>query len=146
MAGIYFAMGFLTTNLSFQRSAAAYVETIKAAEPITSAGIAVLWGIETLSPPEVTSLAAIVSGVLLSTLGNARGETPGRCVLYFCDFMMHTMPSRPHIQQYYAQRIVIVRFDSQLFSGNGIQFLLFVSWFAPKVISSILSRISGTSR
>lgn len=78
MAGIFFALGFLTTNLSFQRAAAAYVETIKAAEPITSAAIAVLWGIETLSPPEVTSLTAIVTGVLLSTIGNARGESPGR--------------------------------------------------------------------
>ena len=81
MAGVYFALGFLTTNVSFQRSAAAYVETIKAAEPITSASVAVLWGIETLSPPEVTSLAAIVTGVLLSTLGNSTSSTPGRFVL-----------------------------------------------------------------
>jgi drug/metabolite transporter (DMT)-like permease len=74
MAGVYFTLGFLTTNLSFQRSNTAYVETIKAAEPISSAAIAVLWGIETLSPPEVSSLAAIVAGVLLSTMGNSTAQ------------------------------------------------------------------------
>lgn len=81
LAGIFFAMGFLTTNISFQRSAAAYVETIKAAEPITSAMVAVLWGIETLSPPEVSSLAAIVTGVLLSTIGNSSEQSSDRYVV-----------------------------------------------------------------
>ena len=80
MAGIYFTLGFLTTNLSFQRAAASYVETIKAAEPITSAAVAVLWGIETLSSQEVTSLTAIVTGVLLSTYGNSKVEASTRCV------------------------------------------------------------------
>lgn len=81
---MYFSLGFLTTNLSFQRSAASYVETIKAAEPITSAIVAVLWGIETLSSQEVSSLAAIVTGVLLSTVGNSQGEL-SRCV---CETVM----------------------------------------------------------
>jgi drug/metabolite transporter (DMT)-like permease len=50
------------------------VETVKAAEPITSAAVAVGWGIETLGSREVASLLAIVSGVLLSTWGNAQGD------------------------------------------------------------------------
>ena len=77
MAGLYFALGFLATNYSFHRSSAAFVETIKAAEPITSAAVAVMWGIETLGPPEISSLAGIVTGVALSTWGNA-GESNNR--------------------------------------------------------------------
>ena len=50
------------------------METIKAAEPITSAGTAVAWGIETLSSSEVMSLAVVVLGVIMSTLGNGHGD------------------------------------------------------------------------
>lgn len=64
-------MGFAGTNLSFSGASAAFVETVKAAEPITSAATAVLWGIEVLSFEEGTSLITIVAGVLLSTLGNS---------------------------------------------------------------------------
>eukprot|EP00984_Skeletonema_dohrnii_P032142 scaffold25645_cov78-Skeletonema_dohrnii-CCMP3373.AAC.1 len=49
---------------------AAFVETIKAAEPTTSAATAVLWGIEQLVPEEVASLGGIIVGVVLSTLGH----------------------------------------------------------------------------
>jgi drug/metabolite transporter (DMT)-like permease len=73
LAGACFALGFLATNCGFSGSSAAFVETIKAAEPITSAGLAVWWKIESLSQPEVASLASIVAGVLLSTLGNSNG-------------------------------------------------------------------------
>jgi len=73
LTGAFFCFGFLATNFSFQSSSAAFVETIKAAEPITSAATAVAWGIETLSTPESVSLAVVVVGVLMSTLGNARG-------------------------------------------------------------------------
>ena len=69
-AGMFFSVGFLATNYGFSGSSASFVETIKAAEPITSATVAVWWGIEVLSRHEVTSLGAIVTGVLLSTLGN----------------------------------------------------------------------------
>jgi len=71
LAGVYFSFGFAATNISFSGASAAFVETIKAAEPITSASTAVLWGIEVLSIPEAASLGTIVIGVLLSTLGNS---------------------------------------------------------------------------
>ena len=75
LAALYFTFGFLTTNYCFERTSASFVETIKAAEPITSAVVAVGWGIETLGSREVISLLVIVSGVLLSTWGNAHGDT-----------------------------------------------------------------------
>jgi drug/metabolite transporter (DMT)-like permease len=74
LTALYFTFGFLATNYSFERSSASFVETVKAAEPITSAAVAVGWGIETLGSREVASLLAIVSGVLLSTWGNAEGD------------------------------------------------------------------------
>eukprot|EP00978_Attheya_sp_CCMP212_P043008 scaffold272977_cov51-Attheya_sp.AAC.3 len=52
---------------SFSGNSASFVETIKAAEPITSAGVAVLWGIEKITLPEAASLGTIVAGVLIST-------------------------------------------------------------------------------
>jgi drug/metabolite transporter (DMT)-like permease len=73
LSAIYFALGFAATNLSFSGASAAFVETVKAAEPITSAMTAVLWGIEVLSREEGMSLLTIVAGVLLSTLGNSKG-------------------------------------------------------------------------
>jgi drug/metabolite transporter (DMT)-like permease len=75
LAALYFTFGFLATNYCFERSSASFVETIKSAEPITSAVVAVGWGIETLGSREVTSLLVVVSGVLLSTWGNAQGDT-----------------------------------------------------------------------
>lgn len=74
LAGVYFCGGFLATNYGFSGSSAAFVETIKAAEPITSATVAVLWGIESLTRFEMTSLFTIVTGVLLSTLGNRQSD------------------------------------------------------------------------
>lgn len=76
LAGLYFSLGFLTTNMSFRRGDATFVETIKAAEPITSAATAVLWRIETLGAGEITSLGTIVAGVVVSTLGH-RSESKG---------------------------------------------------------------------
>lgn len=72
LSGVFFAMGFLATNAGFLASSAAFVETIKAAEPITSAATAVLWGIETLGGQEVVSLGSIVAGVLISTFAHTR--------------------------------------------------------------------------
>lgn len=68
-SSIYFTLGFLLTNYGFQAGSAAFVETIKAAEPISSASVAVAWGLEHLGKEEVCSLAGIVLGVILSTLG-----------------------------------------------------------------------------
>ena len=71
LSGACFAMGFLATNSGFLASSAAFVETVKAAEPITSAMVAVMWRIETLSSPEVLSLGCIVAGVLISTFAHS---------------------------------------------------------------------------
>jgi len=76
LAAMYFSCGFLATNYGFASTSASFVETIKAAEPITSATVAVLWGIEVLSHPEMGSLGVIVAGVLLSTLGNGGEAHP----------------------------------------------------------------------
>ena len=70
-----FAFGFLATNWGFNGTSAAFVETIKAAEPITSAALAVLWKLETLTQLEVSSLASIVAGVVLSTVGNVHAPS-----------------------------------------------------------------------
>lgn len=74
-AGFCFSLGFYCTNVGFQASSAAFVETIKASEPITSAVLAVAWGLEMVNRKEATSLAMIVCGVILSTLGNSPPST-----------------------------------------------------------------------
>jgi drug/metabolite transporter (DMT)-like permease len=71
LAGICFSLGFLTTNLAFGAASPAFVETIKAAEPITSAILAVTYGIEKLTGLEISSLGGIVTGVLISTLASS---------------------------------------------------------------------------
>ncbi len=71
-SGLYFSTGFFLTNVSFFSSNASFVETIKAAEPLSSASIAKLWGAESsISSGEVMSLLGITCGVILSTIGNA---------------------------------------------------------------------------
>jgi drug/metabolite transporter (DMT)-like permease len=70
MAAICFSLGFLATNYGFAGSAASFVETIKAAEPLTSATVAAAHGIETITLQQQASLGTIVAGVLLSTLGH----------------------------------------------------------------------------
>lgn len=72
-SGIFFTLGFLFTNLSFSSADASFVETIKASEPISSAGLSVLWKLETLSAKESYSLLGICVGVVISTVGNAKG-------------------------------------------------------------------------
>jgi drug/metabolite transporter (DMT)-like permease len=74
-AALYFALGFLFTNMGFSGAPASFVETVKASEPITSASVAALWKIESLTGPETVSLLAIVAGVALSTAGNHHGST-----------------------------------------------------------------------
>lgn len=70
MAAICFSLGFLATNYGFAGSAASFVETVKAAEPLTSATVAAVYGIETITMQQKASLGTIVAGVLLSTLGH----------------------------------------------------------------------------
>lgn len=74
MAAICFAVGFLATNYGFAGSAASFVETVKAAEPLTSAAVAAVYGIEAITVPQKASLATIVAGVLLSTFGHGGGS------------------------------------------------------------------------
>jgi drug/metabolite transporter (DMT)-like permease len=73
-AGLFFTLGFLATNLGFQASSASFVETIKAAEPLTSAGLAVGFGLESLNVMEWASLATLIVGVLASTLANSQSS------------------------------------------------------------------------
>ena len=75
LSAIFFTLGFWLTNLSFSGADASFVETIKASEPISSAGLAVWYGLEVMSPKEVYSLVGICAGVVISTLGNASVET-----------------------------------------------------------------------
>jgi drug/metabolite transporter (DMT)-like permease len=77
LTATYFAFGFLLTNIGFMMGSAAFVETIKAAEPITSASVAAIWGIEHPGREEVMSLMGIVVGVVLSTFGNQSGGIIG---------------------------------------------------------------------
>lgn len=77
LTGVYFSLGFLLTNFGFSAGSAAFVETVKAAEPLTSAIVAVGWGIEILSSKEVISLVFLIGGVLLSTVGNLRTGDDG---------------------------------------------------------------------
>eukprot|EP00934_Nitzschia_sp_Nitz4_P002516 Nitzschia sp. Nitz4//scaffold49_size126201//147//2059//NITZ4_003625-RA/size126201-snap-gene-0.48-mRNA-1//1//CDS//3329553098//2506//frame0 len=74
-AGVCFSLGFFATNQGFGGASASFVETIKAAEPITSAILAVSYGLERLSGMEQGSLVGIVVGVLLSTLGNVESTS-----------------------------------------------------------------------
>ena len=71
VAGLFFTCGFWTTNVAFGGAAASAVETIKAAEPLTSAAVAWLWQIEILGQAECISLGTIVAGVAVSTLGGS---------------------------------------------------------------------------
>ena len=73
--GIFFTLGFLTTNMAFQAAAPTYVETLKAAEPISSAIVAVFWGLETLTGFEVLGLLGIISGVLVSTTSTSSSDS-----------------------------------------------------------------------
>jgi hypothetical protein len=73
--GLFFALGFVMTNYSFEASSAPLVETIKAAEPITSAFVAVSYGVDTVGAQEGLSLCGIVAGVLVSTFGSSISST-----------------------------------------------------------------------
>jgi len=70
LAGVYFTFGFVLTNAGFKMGSASFVETLKAAEPISSAGVAVFYKLEQLGREEVASLGGIVVGVAMSTLGH----------------------------------------------------------------------------
>jgi len=116
LASIYFTLGFLFTNFGFQSGSAAFVETVKAAEPFTSATVAVLWGIERLGKEEVTSLTGVVAGVVLSTLGH-RGSG-GKAAAANGDAL--EIPS-----QSLATKCLIVMLSNLCFSFRGLHQKLF---------------------
>lgn len=76
MTAICFSLGFLATNYGFANSTASFVETVKAAEPLTSATVAALYGIEIITMQQKASLGTIIAGVLLSTLGHGGSNGP----------------------------------------------------------------------
>jgi drug/metabolite transporter (DMT)-like permease len=65
----------LATNYAFAGAAASFVETVKAAEPITSATVASWYGIETITTEQKFSLGTIIVGVLFSTMGGGGGNS-----------------------------------------------------------------------
>ena len=68
LCGLCFSSGFVLTNMSFFLSSAPAVETVKSAEPITSALIATFGGVDTITLSESGCLALLIFGVLLSTV------------------------------------------------------------------------------
>ena len=71
LAGIFNGCDFLLSNFSFSHSAASFVETIKASEPITTTFIAIVFGIDTLhNKRETASLILLIVGVICATMGN----------------------------------------------------------------------------
>jgi drug/metabolite transporter (DMT)-like permease len=74
-SALCFTFGFLATNYAFAGAAASFVETVKAAEPITSATVASWYGIETITTEQKFSLGTIIVGVLFSTMGGGSGNS-----------------------------------------------------------------------
>jgi hypothetical protein len=71
MAGLFNSLDFLASNAAFSASAASFVETIKASEPITTTAVALVWQVDRLGLHESGCLVLLVAGVFLSTVGNA---------------------------------------------------------------------------
>lgn len=78
LCSLFFSAGFVLTNLSFNLTSAPAVETVKSGEPITSAIIATLGGVDSITIPEAGSLFVLITGVLLSTSSGASGEIGAR--------------------------------------------------------------------
>jgi drug/metabolite transporter (DMT)-like permease len=74
LMGLFNALDFLASNTSFSHSAASFVETVKASEPITTTAIALFFGLDSLRLPEAMSMGILIVGVLCATLGNMNGD------------------------------------------------------------------------
>mmetsp|Transcript_28452 Transcript_28452/g.51955 ORF Transcript_28452/g.51955 Transcript_28452/m.51955 type:complete len:581 (+) Transcript_28452:1121-2863(+) len=121
LAAIYFALGFLLTNYGFQSAEASFVETVKAAEPFTSATVAVVWGIERLGKEEVASLTGIVAGVVLSTLGHrGSGKATIPSTMAYRGASLGIIPS-----QSLASKCLVVMLSNLCFSFRGLHQKLF---------------------
>lgn len=108
-AGVCFTLGFLATNFGFQASSASFVETIKAAEPLTSAILAVCFKLETLNGAEWASISTLIVGVLCSTLGNSHSSSNASLVesLLSCVIVMTSnlcFSLRGLYQKWYLQK------------------------------------------
>ncbi|KAL7563012.1 hypothetical protein ACA910_013534 [Epithemia clementina (nom. ined.)] len=74
LTGIFNSLDILASNTAFYASAASFVETVKASEPITTTVVALFWRIDQLRPKEALALLVLISGVFLSTYDNAQTE------------------------------------------------------------------------
>jgi drug/metabolite transporter (DMT)-like permease len=81
LTGLFNALDFLATNTAFAQSAASFVETIKASEPITTTFVALAWKVDKLGRMESLSLAVLIAGVILSTCANAEAVVEGADVV-----------------------------------------------------------------
>mmetsp|Transcript_16014 Transcript_16014/g.50208 ORF Transcript_16014/g.50208 Transcript_16014/m.50208 type:complete len:298 (+) Transcript_16014:223-1116(+) len=70
MTAAAYSSGFATTNLAFSLAPAAFVETIKAGEPVSTAALAAVVLRERETVPTYLSLAPIVLGIALATGGS----------------------------------------------------------------------------
>lgn len=77
LVGVFNALDFLSSNFAFSFSNANFVEAVKSSDPITTATIAVIGKVDQISTMEGCSLLILVSGVILSTLGNSSDQTHG---------------------------------------------------------------------
>lgn len=77
LVGVFNALDFLSSNFAFSFSDANFVEAIKSSDPITTATIAVIGKVDQISMMEGFSLLILVSGVVLSTLGNSSDQKHG---------------------------------------------------------------------
>lgn len=74
LSGIFFSLDFLFSNTAMSLSDASFVETVKASDPICTTTIALIYQVDKLSIAEGCSLALLVIGVLLSTIGNSKSH------------------------------------------------------------------------
>jgi drug/metabolite transporter (DMT)-like permease len=74
LAGLFNCMDFLASNTAFSASAASFVETVKASDPMTTTAIALAYGVDRLGASEAFGLGLLVSGILLSTWGSGAND------------------------------------------------------------------------
>ena len=74
LTGFFNSLDILASNSAFYASAASFVETVKASEPITTTIVALVWRIDHLFPQEGCALLVLILGVLMSTYDNAHSE------------------------------------------------------------------------
>jgi drug/metabolite transporter (DMT)-like permease len=74
LMGLFNALDFLASNTSFSHSAASFVETVEASEPITTTAIALIFGLDKLRLPEAMSMGILIVGVFCATFGNVNGD------------------------------------------------------------------------